>query len=56
MTHAVALVQSRELLREWTARTLRARYQQSLLGWFWAVIQPAAQALDIGVVFTWVVP
>lgn len=54
--YARNLFQSRGLLLEWTARTLRARYQQSLLGWLWAVIQPAAQALVFAVVFTLVVP
>ena len=56
ITQARNLVQSRGLLFEWTARTLRARYQQSLLGWLWAVIQPATQALVFAVVFTLVVP
>ena len=47
---------SGDLLREWTARTIRARYQQSMLGWLWAVVQPAAQAIILAVVFTRVVP
>lgn len=50
------IVGARNLLVEWTARTLRARYQQSVLGWLWAIIQPAAQALIFAVVFTHVVP
>jgi lipopolysaccharide transport system permease protein len=50
------LLGSGDLLREWTVRTLRARYQQSMLGWLWAVVQPAAQALILAVVFTRVVP
>jgi lipopolysaccharide transport system permease protein len=49
-------LRARSLLREWTGRTLRARYQQSLLGWFWAFIQPAAQAAILTVVFTRLVP
>jgi ABC-type polysaccharide/polyol phosphate export permease len=44
------------LVREWTARTLKGRYQQSLLGWLWAFIQPAAQAAILTVIFTRVVP
>ena len=44
------------LLREWTARTLRGRYQQSWLGWLWDVIQPVAQAMMLAVVFTYIVP
>jgi lipopolysaccharide transport system permease protein len=50
------LVRARMLLREWTSRTLRARYQQSLLGWLWAFIQPASQALILSLVFTLLVP
>jgi lipopolysaccharide transport system permease protein len=51
----INLLQSRDLLREWTTRNIRARYQQSVLGWFWAIIQPAAQAAIYTVVFTLVV-
>jgi lipopolysaccharide transport system permease protein len=51
-----AFLRARSLLREWTGRTLRARYQQSLLGWLWAFIQPAAQAAILTVVFTRLVP
>lgn len=52
----VTLAGAHGLLREWISRTLRARYQQSLMGWFWAVIQPAAQAAILALVFTIVVP
>ena len=51
----INLLQSWDLLREWTSRNIRARYQQSVLGWFWAIIQPAAQAAIYTVVFTLVV-
>ena len=50
------LSRSGGLLREWTSRTLKGRYQQSLLGWLWAFIQPAAQAAVLTVVFTRLVP
>ncbi len=50
------LISSRELLVAWTVRTIRARYQQSLLGWFWAVVQPAASVAIYSLVFTLVVP
>ena len=49
------LFRSRDLLREWTSRNIRARYQQSVLGWFWAVLQPTAQVAIYTVVFTLVV-
>lgn len=52
MTVARDLFRARDLLRQWTARTLRARYQQSVLGWLWAFIQPAAQTAVLTVVFT----
>lgn len=51
-----ALVQSNDLLRAWTARTIRARYQQSALGWFWALIQPAATVFIFSIIFTRFVP
>lgn len=51
----INLFQSRDLLREWTFRNIHARYQQSVLGWFWAVLQPAAQATIYTIVFTLVV-
>jgi lipopolysaccharide transport system permease protein len=50
------LLNSRDLLLEWTSRNIRARYQQSYLGWLWAIAQPVAQALTFSAVFTLVVP
>lgn len=43
-------------MQEWTSRNIRARYQQSVLGWFWAVIQPLSQVLIFTIVFTLFVP
>ena len=54
--HVRSLVQSRDLVLVWTGRTIRARYQQSALGWLWAVVQPAATAAIFTVVFTRFVP
>lgn len=48
--------QTKDLLFAWTGRNIRARYQQSLLGWLWAVVQPAASVLIFSVIFTWIVP
>ena len=45
-----------ELVLSWTSRTIRARYQQSLLGWLWAVAQPASQAAIFTVVFQIFIP
>jgi lipopolysaccharide transport system permease protein len=56
IAEAAELVRARDLLWEWTRRILQARYQQSLLGWFWAFIQPAAQAAIFTIIFTRLVP
>lgn len=45
-----------DLLAAWTARTVRARYQQSFLGGLWAIAQPAATALIFTFIFTRIVP
>lgn len=50
------LLEARDLIWAWTGRTLRGRYQQSALGWLWAVIQPAATVAIFTVVFTYFVP
>lgn len=50
------IIQARELLLAWTTRTVRARYQQSALGWLWAVLQPAAQVAIFSIIFTFFVP
>ncbi|MFB3904386.1 MAG: ABC transporter permease [Acidobacteriota bacterium] len=52
---ADSFLTARELLSAWTMRTLRARYQQSILGWFWAIVQPAASVAIYTLVFTRVV-
>jgi lipopolysaccharide transport system permease protein len=44
------------LLWAWTGRTIRGRYQQSILGWFWAIVQPAALVAVYTVIFTRFVP
>lgn len=52
MVGTINILQTRDLILEWTSRNVRARYQQSALGWLWAVIQPAAQAAIFTIVFT----
>ena len=54
--HAKNLFQARELLWAWTTRNIRARYQQSALGWLWAIVQPGAQVIIFTLIFTWFVP
>jgi lipopolysaccharide transport system permease protein len=56
LTHTRILYNTRNLLWAWTGRNIRARYQQSVLGWFWAIIQPAAQVAIFSVIFTYFVP
>lgn len=46
----------RDLLLAWTSRTIRARYQQSILGGLWAILQPAARALVFTYIFTQFIP
>ena len=45
-----------DLLRSWTSRTIRVRYQQSVLGGLWAILQPAASAAIFTIIFTLLVP
>jgi homopolymeric O-antigen transport system permease protein len=54
--HATSLFRSKDLLVEWTRRNVRARYQQSALGWLWAVIQPVSQVAIFTIIFTRFVP
>lgn len=45
-----------DLIWAWTVRTLSGRYQQSALGWLWAIVQPVAAVAIYAVVFTRIVP
>ena len=55
-TNVIGLRQSKELLLAWTSRIIRGRYQQSALGWTWALILPIAQAVIFTIIFTRFVP
>lgn len=48
--------QMKDLILAWTGRTIRGRYQQSLLGWFWAIVQPLASVALFTIIFTRFVP
>jgi lipopolysaccharide transport system permease protein len=50
------MYRAKDLLWSWTRRNIRARYQQTSLGWLWAVFQPAAQVFIFTVIFTLFVP
>jgi lipopolysaccharide transport system permease protein len=56
MVYTKELYRARDLLWSWTVRNIRARYQQSALGWLWAVFQPAAQVFIFTLIFTLFVP
>jgi lipopolysaccharide transport system permease protein len=43
----------KDLLFAWTSRIIRARYQQSILGGLWAVLQPIATVLIFTLVFSY---
>jgi lipopolysaccharide transport system permease protein len=47
---------ARDLLWTWTGRIIRARYQQSVLGWLWVIIQPVTTVAVFTVIFTLFVP
>lgn len=50
------LVSGRHLVWSWTLRTIKARYQQSVLGGLWMIVQPAATAAVFTLIFTRFVP
>lgn len=50
------LYNHRDLLIAWTTRTVKARYQQSVLGGLWAILQPVATAVIFTVIFTVFIP
>lgn len=51
-----AFFKSKDLLIAWTSRNIRGRYQQSALGWLWAVFQPVASVIIFSIIFTQFVP
>lgn len=51
-----SFLQTADLAYTWTGRQMRARYQQSVLGWLWAVAQPAAQVAIFSLIFTKIIP
>ncbi len=46
----------RELLFAWTRRTINSRYQQSILGGLWAILQPVSSVAIFTVIFTLFIP
>lgn len=56
ITKIKQLLSANELVWAWTYRIIRGRYQQSILGGLWAIIQPAATATIFSLIFTWFIP
>lgn len=52
ITHARNLIRASDLTWAWTIRIVRGRYQQSALGWLWAIVQPVATVAIFTIVFT----
>jgi lipopolysaccharide transport system permease protein len=50
------LIRSKDLVWSWTSRTLQSRYQQSVVGGLWMIIQPAAMVAIFTIIFTRFVP
>jgi lipopolysaccharide transport system permease protein len=50
------LIRSKDLVWSWTRRTIQSRYQQSVVGGLWMIIQPAAMVAIFTVIFTRFVP
>lgn len=50
------LIRSKDLVWSWTSRTLQSRYQQSVVGGLWMIIQPAAMVFIFTIIFTRFVP
>jgi lipopolysaccharide transport system permease protein len=46
----------KELTWAWTYRILRGRYQQSILGGLWAILQPVASVFIFSIIFTIFIP
>lgn len=55
LANAKNLWRHRELFWVWTAREVRVRYKQSLLGVGWAILQPLAFTLMFTLVFSYVI-
>jgi lipopolysaccharide transport system permease protein len=47
---------AKDLIWAWTLRNIKARYQQSLLGWLWAIVQPGMQVIILTIIFTRFLP
>jgi lipopolysaccharide transport system permease protein len=53
---AKQIFQAKDLLRALTDRNIRARYQQSIIGGLWIIVQPLTTAIIFSIIFTYFVP
>jgi len=56
IANIVQIYLSKDLLWSWVRRTVSARYQQSLLGGLWIIIQPTATVIILSIIFTYFIP
>lgn len=56
ITHLREVVRYRELIRNLVMRELKARYKNSLLGFFWTLLNPLAMMFVFTIVFTVMMP
>ena len=55
VSHLTELITYRQLLGKWVVRDVKIRYKQSLLGIFWAILQPLAITLIFSLIFSRIV-
>src|SRR5262249_59653256 len=53
--HLRELFRHRDLLLLWVAPEVKLRYQQSVLGSAWAILQPLALMLTFTTIFAWII-
>ncbi len=54
--YMIKLLRAKDLLITWTNRIIQTRYQQSVLGGLWMLIQPVASVAVFTIIFTFFVP
>jgi ABC-type polysaccharide/polyol phosphate export permease len=55
LSHLQELYQYRELVRRLVIRDLKVRYKNSILGFFWSLVNPLAQVFVITIIFKYVI-
>jgi lipopolysaccharide transport system permease protein len=52
----INLINARDLIITWTNRIIKTRYQQSILGGLWILIQPVSSVVVLTIIFTLFIP